>query len=49
MAFTFEGGPERLKISVKEVFKPLSFRQKVFEEGLTKKPDFAIVIGDYVY
>ena len=49
MAFTCAGGPEGFKISGKEFFKPLKFRQKVFAEGLSKNPDFAISIGDHIY
>ena len=49
MAFTCAGGPEGFKISGKEVFKPLKFRQKVFAEGLSMNPDFAISIGDHIY
>ena len=49
MAFTCAGGPEGFKISGKEFFKPLKFRQKVFAEGLSLNPDFAISIGDHIY
>lgn len=49
MAFTCAGGPEGFKISGKEFFKPLKFRQRVFDEGLSMNPDFAISIGDHVY
>ena len=49
MAFTCAGGPEGFKISGKEFFKPLKFRQKVFAEGLSMNPDFAISIGDHIY
>jgi hypothetical protein len=49
MAFTCAGGLEGLNIFGKEMFNPLSFKQKILEEGLIKKPDFAIAIGDYVY
>ena len=49
MSFTCAGGPEGFKISGKEFFKPLKFRQKVFAEGLSMNPDFAISIGDHIY
>ena len=49
MSFTCAGGPEGFKISGKEFFKPLRFRQKVFDEGLSMNPDFAISIGDHIY
>jgi hypothetical protein len=49
MSFTCAGGPQGFKISGKELFKPLKFRQKIFEEGLSKKPDFVISIGDHIY
>ena len=48
MSFTCAGGPEGFKISGKEFFKPLKFRQKVFDEGLSMNPDFAISIGDHI-
>ena len=49
MSFTCAGGPEGFKSSGKEFFKPIKFRQKIFAEGLSKKPDFAISIGDHIY
>ena len=49
MSFTCAGGPEGFRSSGKEFFKPIKFRQKVFAEGLSKKPDFAISIGDHIY
>ena len=49
MSFTCAGGPEGFKVSGKEFFKPLKFRQKVFDEGLSMNPDFAISIGDHIY
>ncbi len=49
MSFTCAGGPEGFKISGKEFFKPMKFRQKVFDEGLSMNPDFAISIGDHIY
>ena len=49
MSFTCAGGPEGFKIAGKEFFKPLKFRQKVFTEGLSMNPDFAISIGDHIY
>ena len=49
MAFTCAGGPEGFKASGREFFKPIKFRQKIFEEGLSKNPDFAISIGDHIY
>ena len=49
MSFTCAGGPEGFKISGKEFFKPFRFRQKVFDEGLSMRPDFAISIGDHIY
>ena len=49
MSFTCAGGPEGFKTSGKEFFKPLRFRQKVFKEGLSRNPDFAIAIGDHIY
>ena len=49
MSFTCAGGPEGFKISGKEFFKPLKFRQRVFDEGLSMNPDFAISIGDHIY
>ena len=33
----------------KRVFQALLFRQNIFNEGLSKNPDFAIAIGDHVY
>jgi len=49
MAFTCAGGGDGTSIGGKEFFKPYSFRQKMFEEGLKQKPDIAIAIGDHVY
>ena len=49
MAFTCSGGGDGFKSSGREFFKPFSFRQKLFKEGLSKQPDFAIAIGDHVY
>ncbi len=49
MSFTCAGGPEGFKIAGKEFFKPFRFRQKVFDEGLSMRPDFAISIGDHIY
>ena len=49
MAFTCAGGGDGFKASGKEFFKPFKFRQKIFDEGLSKKPDFAISIGDHIY
>ena len=49
MSFTCAGGPEGFRSSGKEFFKPIKFRQKIFAEGLSKKPDFAISIGDHIY
>ena len=49
MSFTCAGGPEGFKIAGKEFFKPFRFRQKVFDEGLSMNPDFAISIGDHIY
>ena len=49
MSFTCAGGPEGFRSSGKEFFKPIRFRQKIFAEGLSKKPDFAISIGDHIY
>ena len=49
MAFTCAGGGDGFKASGKEFFKPHKFRQKIFDEGLSKKPDFVISIGDHIY
>jgi len=49
MAFTCAGGGDGFKASGKEFFKSFKFRQKIFDEGLSKNPDFAISIGDHIY
>ena len=49
MAFTCPGGGDGFRASGREFFKPFSFRRKIFEEGLSKEPNFAIAIGDHVY
>ena len=49
MAFTCAGGGDGFKASGKEFFKPFNFREKIFDEGLSKKPDFVISIGDHIY
>ena len=38
-----------LLLEVKNSFKPFVFRQKMFDEGISNKPDIAIAIGDHVY
>ena len=47
--FTCPGGGDGFRASGREFFKPFKFRQKIFDEGLSNKPDFAISIGDHVY
>ena len=49
MSFTCPGGGDAFRASGREFFKPFSFRQNIFNEGLSKNPDFAIAIGDHVY
>ncbi|MFL2692170.1 MAG: twin-arginine translocation signal domain-containing protein [Gammaproteobacteria bacterium] len=49
MSFTCPGGGDAFRASGREFFKPFSFRQNIFKEGLAKNPDFAISIGDHVY
>ena len=49
MAFTCAGGGDGTSFGGKEFFKPFVFRQKMFDEGISNKPDIAIAIGDHVY
>ena len=49
ISFTCPGGGDAFRASGREFFKPFSFRQNIFNEGLSKNPDFAIAIGDHVY
>ncbi len=49
MSFTCPGGGDAFRASGREFFKPFKFRQTIFQEGLSKKPDFVISIGDHVY
>lgn len=49
MAYTCAGGGDGFGIPKLQFFKPHSFRQKLFEEGLKEKPDAVIAIGDQIY
>ena len=49
LAFTCAGGADGLGTPNTQFFKPLAFRQKLFEAALNEKPDAAIAIGDHIY
>lgn len=49
LAFTCAGGGDGLSLGPKQIFKPLGFRQRLFNAALEQKPDAAIAIGDHVY
>jgi hypothetical protein len=49
LAFTCAGGADGLGTPSVQVFKPHSFRQKLFEAALLEQPDAAIAIGDHIY
>ena len=49
LAFTCAGGADGLGTPSMQVFKPHTFRQKLFEAALFEQPDAAIAIGDHIY
>jgi hypothetical protein len=49
MAYTCAGGGDGFGLGSRQFFKPHSFRQKLFAEGLAQDPDAAVAIGDHIY
>ncbi len=49
MAYTCAGGGDGFGLGSRQFFKPHSFRQKLFAEGLAQNPDAAVAIGDHIY
>ncbi|MBT3834159.1 MAG: phosphodiesterase [Gammaproteobacteria bacterium] len=49
LAFTCAGGGDGFGTPSIQVFKPHTFRQKLFEAALLEQPDAAIAIGDHIY
>lgn len=49
LAYTCAGGGDGTGTPSRQFFKPHAFRQKLFDAGLSEKPDAAIAIGDHIY
>ena len=48
-AFTCAGGGDAFGFNGLEYFKPHAFRQRLFDDLLSRKPDAVIAIGDHIY
>ena len=48
-AFTCAGGGNAFGFNGLEYFKPHAFRQRLFDDLLSRKPDAVIAIGDHIY
>jgi hypothetical protein len=49
LAYTCAGGADGFEFGGRQLFKPLTFRHRLFEDALSQEPDVAIAIGDHIY